>query len=185
MRCNSVLRLWQDCLYRIQCQGSMVLQLEKLRGSICALFKHRIIIITATDIWKTEGQCKGDICPACNAGTTKICRVWRCDWTYWSRRHAPLFVPHDIQTWGPHRQKPPRCEAKFRFAHNTQTRKVLQHSAADNETGTRRRLDCDRLYRDDGSERPALQDYQTAIPGTKHTQIRFRDRNSCGDGVKM
>jgi hypothetical protein len=37
----------------------------------------------------------------------------------------------------------------------------------------------------DGSGRPALQDYQTAILGTKHTQIRFRGRNSCGDGVKM
>jgi hypothetical protein len=35
--CNSVLRLWRYCLYRIQRQSSMVLQLEKLRRSISAL----------------------------------------------------------------------------------------------------------------------------------------------------
>lgn len=184
-RCNSVLRLWPDCLYRIQRQGSMVLQLEKLRWSISALFKHRIIIITTTNIWKTEGHCKGEICPACNAGTSNICRVWRCDCTDWSRRHAPLFVPHDIRTWGPHRQKPPRCKAKFRFAHN---KKSMQGVAAF------RRWQSDRHATSsgsrpaivtEGSERPGLQDYQTAILGTKHTQIRFRSRNSCADSVKM
>jgi len=36
---------------------------------------------------------------------------------------------------------------RLSFASHTtsKARKVLQHSAADNQTGTRRRLDCDRL----------------------------------------
>lgn len=104
--------------YRMQRQVCVFLQLETLNGSVSALFKHKIITITTTNIWKIGGQSNGDIRPARNVGTAVICHVWRWEWTYLSCRHEPEFVPHDIRTSGPQRQKPPRCKANLRFAHN-------------------------------------------------------------------
>jgi hypothetical protein len=74
----------------------------------------------------------------------------------------------------------------LRFASHTTriARKVLQHSAAD-ETGTRRRLDCDRLLWQTSDQSGWPCRTKTATPDTKHTQILFRGRSSCGDDVKM
>lgn len=94
---------------------------------------------------KNEGQCIGDTCRACNVGTTNIA-VYE-DATALTGHAATRRTLFHMTSELEDRTDKSLHGVMLSFASYTtrNARKVLRHFAADNETGTRRRLDCDRL----------------------------------------
>jgi hypothetical protein len=93
---------------------------------------------------KNEGQCIEDMCRACNVGTTKkaVYEDATALIVHAAMRRSLFHMTSELED---------RTDKSLRgvmlsFASHTtrNARKVLQYSAAD-ETGTRRRLDCDQL----------------------------------------